>query len=160
MNSEERYNRWIDSTLPASERAALRDELAREGIEESERERVLEIGQLLRKHAPVLEHEDPFREQILDRIRTEQGRAPRPANDRSPGLSLVWSGLGLVTLAVLGFFVLIPKPWEHRAAPSEVYSVWSETDRVSAVALHTPDHSASVVWLDGLDYLPADHAVQ
>jgi len=160
MNSEERYNRWVDGLLAGSDTGPVPPELAREGIAGGERAEVRRVGELLRHHAPALEHPDVFREQILDRIRREQGRVNAPETRRGWSLPrLAWSGFGLVALAVLGFAALIPKPWHHPPA-SEIYGVWSEADRVSAVALRTPDHSASVVWLDGLDYLPADHAVQ
>jgi len=159
MNSEERYNRWIDDTLPDREHAALQSALAQQGISGTEREAVIATGKLLRQHVPAMEHADPFLEQILDRIRSERAANVRNSTRRPAGNSLAWSGFGFATLAVVGFFLLIPKPWTH-VPPSEVYSVWAESDAVSAVAVHTPDHSAFVVWLDGLDYIPADHAIQ
>jgi anti-sigma factor RsiW len=162
MNSEERYNRWIDGTLPDSERAALRADLAAAGIAETERDTVLRAGELLRRTAAPLEHADAFREQILDRIRSEVASDDRRASRSSrptPRFGLAWSGLTLVALAIIGFAFLIPKPWDQ-STQSEVYSVWSEADAVSAVAVHTPDHSASVVWLDGLEYIPSEHAIR
>ena len=159
MSFEERYNRWIDGLLDPADERALREELARRGIPADEAEAVRLTGDRLRAGAPALDHPDVFREQILDRIRHERAADTSAPPSGVPRFGLAWSGLGLVALAVLGFVALIPKPWHGPREPTEIYSLWTEADRVSAVAVRTPDRSGSVVWLDGLDYLPASHDV-
>ena len=161
MSFEDRYNRWVDGLLPESERERFLQELAARGIPESEREVVRLGGEALRAAAPPLSHGEAFTEQVLDRIRRE--RAGRSGADvRRPAIfGWAWSGAGLVAVALAGFLAFIPKPWHPTRSGSEVYSVWSESDPgLSAVAVLTADRSGSVLWVEGLEYLPASHAVR
>jgi hypothetical protein len=131
-----------------------------------ERESALKLGAFLRTHAsaPSLSNPDFFNLQLQQRIAAENPRpraAARP--EREAGISifsrLVWGGVFFLLLGGLSFYLTIP-----RSAPApdtsgyfaQVIETWPSDPGISATTVYNPRDNVTVLWLDGLDYVPGD----
>lgn len=173
---EERQTTWMDQTMPADERAAFEAELssAERNYLEQERAIVADLREGLRHHlaAPPLEAPDFFNHRIMQTIREEEAvsqPADTPAGEASESSfwhrlgRLAWLGAGAVALAVVLTASMIPRGGEH--APIDYSAqviqprVPADVDGISAVAFHSEESDLTVLWLDGLEYLPDTHAI-
>ncbi len=170
---EERYTAWIDGKLSGPELASFEREL--ETIPEAgdDKVSVQRLGDLLRRHseAPALSHEDFFSHQIMHRIAAESFAAP-PVARRWWSWSLpqlVGAGAASLLLAAVLFKTLIPI---ESTAPlgaatalypagsnyfAEIVDVRTSDPGISATTIYDIKDNVTVLWLDGLDYLPASY---
>jgi len=168
---EARYTAWIDGALPESEHAAFLAECQRHGISleqiEADRRQTRQLGDLLRRHAPStaaipIPHADFFNAQLLRRIEAE---TPKPR--KAPGLlwplrRLVWGGMTSLGVAALLFAGLV-FPTLHRPGPppeyyAQILNAQTADSTISAVAMYPKNENVTVLWIDGLDYVPAEKA--
>jgi hypothetical protein len=57
-------------------------------------------------------------------------------------------------LAFILYIVLIPKTPD---GDRQIVKAWSEDPRISATTVYDSDQNVTVVWLDGLDYVPGSY---
>lgn len=176
LSFEARYAAWMDGALPESEHAAFEAECARRGIApaqaEADRAAALRLGDLLRGHAKAaasrpIPHADFFNAEILHRIEAE---TPLPASDAAGDTShaslplffplrrLLWGGLGSLGAAALLFATLVFPTLDRVGPPPEYYAQVLKTadPAVSAVAMHPKEENVTVLWIEGLNYVPAE----
>lgn len=164
---EERFTAWVDGRLVGEELAAFEKELAAHPEAADERDAALKLRGLLREHpaAPVLSNADFFNLQLQQRIAAESPRAR--AADRGtwsfwtlPRLALA-GALSLVFAGVL-FKTLIPPSVTYDTAPyfAQVVEAWPADPGISASTVYSPEDNVTVLWLDGLDPIPASYQLQ
>jgi anti-sigma factor RsiW len=163
---EERYTAWIDGQLSGDELAAFEQELAAHPEATEDRLAAQKLGDLLRTHgvAPALSNADFFNLQLQQRIEAEMPR-PRVEPARSGGGAffwpisrLIWAGAACLGIAALLYRTTIPAP--KAAEPSnyfaQVVEAWPSDPSISATTVYSPEDNVTVLWLDGLDYMPSE----
>jgi hypothetical protein len=182
---EERFTAWIDGELRGEELAAFEQELLRHEDAMSERANAVKLGALLREHgaAPALTNEDFFNRSLMERIDSELPTIPvnhgETAGQRTWwGLpKLVWLGAACLVASMIILPLIVPNTRDQQAVKpgieplpfgdfstgdvyvAEVLEATSGDPVVSAVALHSDDNKMTVVWLDGLEYIPASNQI-
>ncbi|MEO7933340.1 MAG: hypothetical protein ABIT76_09300 [Chthoniobacterales bacterium] len=157
---EERYTAWLDDGLTGDDLTAFERELAEHGETLDAKKDTALFQTFFRVHlpTPALESPDFFNHSLMEKLKAAD---KKPA--ARPGWSfprLAWfGGLSLATALVL-FVAIIPKKSEthsQSAYIAQVISARSADPNISATAFQTdaaqPD-DMTVVWLDGLDYVP------
>jgi anti-sigma factor RsiW len=162
---EERFTAWVDGQLTGAELASFEKELAAHPDAAAERDSARQLGQLLRTHAtaPALGNADFFALQLQQRIAAE-APAPRhesPARGGSffwPLSRLVWAGAACLGIAGLLYQTMIPGPAARQPSDyfAQVVEAWPSAPGISATTLYNPQDNVTVLWLDGLDYMPGD----
>jgi len=167
---EEKYTAWVDGKL--SEEATTEFEKQLEALSEATTDRAdaHRLGDLLRRHgdAPKLTNADFFNHQVLHRIHSQEAATPGSASGRwwrwtVPRLAT--AGALLLLVAVAMFKMLIPSgPNGHdKNGPpyfAEIVDLWPADPSISATTVYTPQDNVTVVWLEGLDYLPASYVLE
>lgn len=166
---EERFTAWVDRELTDQELAAFERELATHPEAAAEREAALKLGELLREHpsAPTLTNADFFNLQLQQRIAAETPRVRDPA---APAAAwsfwrlprLVWAGALSLLVAGALYTVLIPPAVSYDKAPyfAQVVEAWPADASISATTVYDPQDNVTVLWLDGLDPIPASYQLQ
>ncbi len=164
---EERFTAWVDGQLTGPDLAAFEKELAAHPEAVTERADAQKIGDLLRaQSAPPLGNADFFNHQLMQRIAAETPRAAEPVKARAWFWSLPRLALaGAACLVVAGglFKTLIPAavaPGEKSKYYAQIVEAWPADPSISATTVYNPDDNVTVVWLDGLDYIPASYALK
>ena len=169
---EARYTAWLDGALPESEIDAFEAECERRGIvpAETETDRLATqlLGGLLRRHAEAtasrpVPHADFFNAEILRQIEAETPRpavAPRRGFLFQPLRRLIWSGVASLGAATLLFAALVLPALNRTGPPPEYYAQVLKTDdpAISAVAMRPKDENVTILWIDGLNYVPTEKA--
>ncbi len=163
---EEQSTAWVDGKLTGKELAEFEKQLAERPEAAAEKDEALRLGNFLRAHptAPNLGNGDFFNHQIMQRIAAE---TPRPAENKRAAF---WS---LPRLALAGAFCLatalalykttIPTDAPSSEEPkyfAQVVEAWPADPSISATTVYDPADNVTVVWLDGLDYIPATYALK
>lgn len=165
---EEKFTAWIDGTLPAPELADFERELSARPDAESERFAAKRLGGLLREHmgTPRLSNEDFFNHQLMQRIEAEQPREERaPLRTHFWTLPrMAWTGALCMVLAAALYRVTVPKTQKQVASSQQyvasILNAHADDPDVSATAYHDQDENVTVLWLDGLNYIPADRKLK
>lgn len=162
---EERYTAWVDGQLAGEALAAFEKELSAHPEAAADRAAARKLGDLLRSHAtaPALSNADFFNLQLQQRIEAETPR-PRVEPARGSGsfflpLSrFIWAGAASLGIAALLFKTLIPAPQGPAAANyfAQVVEAWPSDPSISATTVYDPKDNVTVLWLDGLDYMPSE----
>ena len=162
---EELHCAWMDGQLAPAEAAAFEARLREEGLNpEEERKGVLQLRTLLREHgkAPAMENPEFFNHQVLSEIRRGSESATKPARIHGVfGWSLgrmAWAGAGLVAGALLLFRFAVPQPVQETTGSAYLAQILDAKggEGISATALHDEKQDVTVLWLDGLEYIPDD----
>lgn len=157
---EERHTAWLDGALTGDAQTAFERELEERGEPVSEKAEFEKFQAFFRENstAPTLESADFFNHSLLEKLTELEKKQPAAAGWSFP--KLAWfGGLSIATALVL-FIAIIPKKSEthsQSAYIAQVISARSADPQISATAFQTnPAQSddISVVWLDGLDYVP------
>lgn len=180
---EERWTAWVDGQLSGEELAEFEKELAQRHKDAAlEREGALKLGAFLREHgsAPPLTNEDFFNNQLMERVYTELPTRPAAAGEKEQGTwwglpRMVWAGAACLVAAMLILPLLAPResrengvakevapegtPLEEDTYFAEVLESHTGNPQVSVTAFHSEENDLTVVWLDGLDYLPANSEI-
>jgi hypothetical protein len=139
--------------------------------------------------APPLTNEDFFNRSLMERIYAERPTVPLRSGEAVEqktwwGLpKLVWVGGACLAASMIILPLIVPVHRDHDTAKTEidtqtgneatpfggngtgdayvaeVLEATSGDPSVSAVALHLDDNKVTVVWLDGLDYIPASNQI-
>ena len=162
---EERYTAWVDGQLSGDALVAFEKELAAHPEAAADRTDVRKLGDLLRTHAtaPALANADFFNLQLQQRIDAETPR-PRVEPARGGGAffwpisRLIWAGAACLGLAALLYQALIPAPSVAEASTyfAQVVEAWPSDPSISATTVYNSRDNVTVLWLDGLDYMPSE----
>lgn len=178
---EERYTAWIDGRLEGADLHAFEQELADRPDAEADRRDAHRLGDLLRRHAsaPALTHADFFSAQLAEKIAFDERRAAPPA--RRFGFSwllphLAWGGVCCLLLSFVVYREWVAPSQRTVSARSRSTPVGGEIISASynahvlqsqpgdpgiyATPVHSKKDGVTVLWLDGLDYLPASYQLQ
>lgn len=152
-NFESRFNRWLDGSLDEDERLAFEATLDDETLRAAKMWPTLRST--LRQSASEipLPHPDFLNSQILREIAREIPPRPRAGLAR-----LAWAGAFCVLTAAVLTAIFLPR--DIRDISTTVVSAAPAKPSVSASSFQTPGGKSSVIWLDGVDYIPADERVQ
>lgn len=163
---EEKYTLWIDGKLTGNQLEQFEAELAERNVDaEQEKAEVAKIGGLLRAHlkAPALTNADFFNHQILQQIEAERPKtAPAAQKRRFEWLlsRLFWAGATCLLISFGLYVTFIASAPRSGPAQIDYYAqiLNTQTDDpdISAVAFHSKKDDVTVLWLDGLDYVPAE----
>ena len=164
---EERFTAWVDGQFTGPELAEFEKELATHPEAAAERAEARKLGDLLREQtAPKLGNADFFNHQLMQRIAAEMPRATEPVKARGWGWSLprlAFAGAACLVIAGGLFKTLIPaavSPGEKSKYYAQVVEAWPADPSISATTVYNPTDNVTVVWLDGLDYIPATYALK
>lgn len=169
---EEKYTAWVDGKLAGAELAGFEREL--QGVSDAQADKLAahRLGDLLRAHARdavPLRNADFFNHQLLGRIaagasRESGGAKPRHALDFWTLPRMAWSGAACLAVAAVLYFAAVPRTGRQVAQNQEYVAkiLNSQTDdpAITATAYHDKEQNVTVLWLDGLDYLPAQHKLK
>jgi anti-sigma factor RsiW len=166
---EERFTAWVDGQLHGDALVAFEKELESHPEAAGERAAAVKIGALLRTHAtaPALSNADFFNLQLQQRIEAEMPR-PRHVRPESGAAGfwsfsrLIWTGAACLVIAGVLFRTTIPTT--EAPVPSnyfaQVVEAWPSDPSISATTVYNPQDNVTVLWLDGLDYMPGDQLAQ
>lgn len=170
-NFEENYIRWLDGDLPVSLRVGFEQELKNRGIPLSEQAGQIRLGSKLKEYLGAdseLQNADFFNHRIMERIRRDEAASAPGTASRQPagwfGLSrfarLAWAGV--FCMAVAAALIMMLRPFNNPPAPVATRVLQAEpyADGVAATILPARENQYAVIWLDGLDYIPAEHTIQ
>ena len=164
---EERFTAWVDGQLTGSDLADFEKELAAHPEAAAGRAEARKLGDLLRAQpVPKLGNADFFNHQLMQRIAAETPRAAEPVQARAWFWSLPRLAFaGAACLAVAGglFKTLIPAglpPGAKSDYYAEVVELWPGDPSISACTVYDPKDNVTVVWLEGLDFIPATYALK
>jgi hypothetical protein len=160
---EEKFTEWIDGRLSGRELEAFEVELAKIENAGDEKEDALKLGELLRDHyeAPGLNNADFFNHQLMQRIAAETAAAPAKRSPMFLTLPwLAWAGAFCLGMVAAIYFAVVPKgPVEYssgREYVAQILDAQTGDPAITATTIHSKDNKLTVLWLDGLDYLPSD----
>ncbi len=164
---EERFTAWVDGQLAGRELADFEKELAAHPEAADERAGARKLGDLLRTPpVPKMGNEDFFNHQLMERIAAETPRAAEPVQARASFWSLprlVLAGAACLLIAGGLFKALIPAglpPGAKSDYYAEVVELWPGDPSISACTVYDPKENVTVVWLEGLDYIPPTYALK
>jgi len=164
---EERFTAWLDHQLPEIERTAFEQELIKRGFAgASERHSADRLLALLREHSrsPDLRNAEFFHHQLRHRMAQEEAPAPETTQRRAwwslPRLA--FGGAVCLFIAAMFFAAFIPRGAAEDRSPyfAEVIDARPLSAGISADTIYTARDNVTVVWLDGLEYLPASYQLQ
>ena len=170
---EETYTLWLDGQLGPAENAAFEKQMGERGLDPAaERASGETLHRLLGQNsvAPELKHADFFNRQLLYRIEQEQRSSTQPDAEVAGFWrwlilpKIAWAGLACLLIAGVMYKAMIPTGTISSLEKSTYFAtvVDSRTvdPSVSANTVYDPKDNITVLWIDGLDYLPADYALQ
>src|SRR5207302_11449380 len=111
---------------------------------------------------------DFFNHQLMQQIEAGQPRTPQ-REKRVWSLwtlsRMAWAGACCIALATALYFAAgIPKSAQQTAEGEEyvakVLSTQTDDTDITATAFHSKENNATVIWLDGLDYIPEDYKLK
>jgi hypothetical protein len=163
---EEKFTAWVDGKLSGEELEAFEKELSAHPEAGKDKGDALKIRALLRQHStvPRLTNPDFFNYQLMERIAVETRRQAAPAERRAffwPLRRLVLAGGFSLAFAFVLFLLLIPKTPDGDQKShyfAQIVETWTEDPKITATAVYDSDQNVTVVWLDGLDYVPGSYA--
>lgn len=153
-NFESRFNRWLDGSLDEDERLAFEATLDEETLRAAKLWPALRST--LRQSASEipLPHPDFLNSQILREIERDYREKPSSAMLAR----LVWAGACCMLAAAVLTAIFLPR--DTRDSSTTVVSASPANPSVSASAFQVPGGKSSVIWLNGIDHIPANERVQ
>lgn len=165
---EENYTGWVDGKLHGAELAAFEQELGSLGEASADKRSAAGLGALLRLHcrAPELNNPEFFNHQLLQRIESEgpvrkEAQIQKAFWARWSFAQVAWSGLASLLVAGAMFELMIPP--KNPAPPSyfaQIVDARSLDKNISVSTVYSPKDNLTLLWVDGLDYLPDSYKLQ
>ncbi len=162
---EEKFTAWVDGQLKGRELAEFEAELSNVNEAELDKIAARNVGNLLRGHgrAPELQNADFFNHQLMRQIEADQ---PKPAAARAE--KRAWFSWSLSRMALAGalsiavafglYEIMIPQQPLQKPAQSQgivqIITTKGGDEGISAVAYQSRRNDVTVLWLDGLKYIP------
>jgi hypothetical protein len=166
---EEKWTAWLDGQLGGKELIEFEASIQDKAAAEAEKRDVQKLGALLKKElgAQVLQNEEFFSHQLHERIEYAAAAQGRPDGGARwwnvP--RLVWAGAtSLAIFAVFTFFVMRekapdkPSPYLTQILNARVDPVVSPN--ATTAVFETKKDKVTVLWVEGLQSLPADYAAK
>jgi hypothetical protein len=170
---EEKWTAWLDGQLKGKELVEFEASLPDKTVAEAEKEDAHKLGALLKEqlgaHAIGMENEDFFSHQLSERI----ARESQPARQTVPAIStwwtvrrLVWTGAASLALFLICalFLVREQKPAEPSQYLTQILSARIDpavSPNATISMFETKqDNKVTVLWVEGLQSLPADYAAK
>ena len=155
--------RWLDNELSPAERTRFEAMLAADPALRAEAESMKQLGEALRANVEFereVPHADFFNSQIQEAITADQ-RAQARGRGRAAGAAswLDWlrsplTLAGAAAVVLLGVFLL------RRDGPhTQILSLYAPNTAVVAAVSYHDDAQATVLLLEGLEAIPADHNI-
>jgi hypothetical protein len=170
---EETFTLWLDGRLSLADAEAFEKQMRDRGLDPAaERASGEKLHRLLHENgpAPMMKHTEFFNRQLLYRIEQEQRAETKPEAASVSfwrWLSLpkiAWAGLACLLIAGVMYKTMIPTsgsgPLDQSPYFATVVDSRTFDPGVSANTVYDPRDNITVLWIDGLDYLPADYALQ
>ena len=179
---EERYTAWIDGKLAGAELAAFERELRDHPEAQEDKREAERIGNLLRRYAaaPSLTNADFFNNQLMARVTAEERRPARREPFAWPLPHLAWAGICCLLVAFAFSKAVLPfaapphpgkeiadfmTPTPEPIGSEEPYNVQvldagSSDPKVSVSTVQSSEDHVTVLWVDGLDYVPAKYRLE
>lgn len=164
---EERFTAWVDGQLVGEELVAFERELEAHPEALQERDEVLKLQRFLRTHPPTspFSNADFFNLQLQERIAAEDRQVRRPERQRAifwrlPRLA--WAGACSLGIAALLYKTMVPETVAPQQEPyfAQVVEAWPADPGISATTVYNPQDNVTVLWLEGLEPLPASYQLQ
>lgn len=151
---EEKLTRYVDGLLSPEEAAAFEREHPEAIAERSVTQR---LSQTLRTHteAPSLQHADFFNHQILREI-----EPPHPVTrpSRWSLFRLTLAGATCLLVAFATFRMLVPAKSPPRPYLAQIMNIKAGDPGLSADVIESD--GMTVVWMEGLDFLPDTYTLE
>ncbi len=166
---EEKWTAWLDGQLAGKELIEFEASMQDKAAADAEKRDAQKLGALLKKElgAQVLQNEEFFSHQLHERIACATAAQGRPAG-RARWWSLprmAWAGAtSLAIFAVFTFFVMReaapdkPSPYLTQILNAKVDPVVSPN--ATTTVFETKNDKVTVLWVEGLQSLPADYAAK
>jgi anti-sigma factor RsiW len=166
---EEKWTAWLDGELTGKELEEFEASLPDRAAAEAEKRSAQKLGALLKQElgAEVLRNEEFFSHQIRERIAREQGTRDRARGRRTwwtvPRLALS-GAISLALFMLCAVFVMR----DRNPAEQSQYLTQILNARVDATVspnatisiFETKEDKVTVLWVEGLQSLPADYAAK
>lgn len=162
---EEQFTAWVDGQLKGAELTEFEQHLSAHPEAVRDKDEALRLREFLRTHptAPKLDNPDFFNHQLMQRIAAETPRAVEEKRTSFWSVArLAWAGAFCLALAFALFKVMIPvgtPPGSDSKYFAQVVEAWPSDPSISATTVYNPEDNVTVVWLDGLEYIPATYAL-
>lgn len=168
---EEKWTAWVDDQLTGRELEEFEASLPDKAAAEAEKQSAKQLGSLLRQQAAAvaLSNADFFNLQLRERLEREN----RPARSAGEPIKtgwwtirrLLWSGAASLAVFVICAVIVVhnkPAP-EHSEYLTQIlnYRVDPAVSPNATITLfEKKDEHVTVLWVDGLQSLPADYAAK
>jgi hypothetical protein len=161
--------RWLDGEMTDSEIAAFEARLKDDPLLSKEADELRALNSAIREHLPAemqVPHSDFFNSQIQVRITQmdlDKSRRKESGNQSLAVTLLTWlrhpwsATAGAVAIAILGFVLM--RPETESSGHSLILSSYTPGLGVEASTYHHIEADATVLILDGLEDVPADHKI-
>jgi hypothetical protein len=168
---EEKWTAWIDDRLTGRELEEFEASLPDRAAAEAEKRSAKQLGALLRSDAAAvaLTNADFFSHQLRERLDRESKPAHSTADAISSGWwtirRLLWSGAASLAIFVVCAVIVVhnkPAP-EHSEYLTQIlnYRVDPAVSPNATITLfEKKNEHVTVLWVDGLQSLPADYAAK
>jgi hypothetical protein len=169
---EEKWTAWLDGELKGTELAQFEASLPDKATAEAEKEDAHKLGALLKQqlgaHAVAMDNEEFFSHQLSERI----ARESRPPRQPVPFVStwwtvrrLFWAGAASLALFLICalFVVREQKPTEQSQYLTQILSARVDpavSPNATISMFETKQDKVTVLWVEGLQSLPADYAAK
>lgn len=163
---DEQFTAWLDGQLPPAERAAFEQKLAEQGFDPGAEQRsATALRKLLREHSgtPELRNGEFFNHQLRYRLKQDEPARAASAPSRMWSLPrLAFAGALCLLVAAILFQLAIPRGSTIDRSPyfAEVIDARPGAAGITADTVYTPEDNVTIIWLEGLDSLPADYQLQ
>lgn len=161
---EERYTAWVDGELNADELQRFEAELAAHPDATTDRDGAHKLGNLLREFggAPALGNAEFFNHQLLASIEADQVPARRADGKGFSWSFGRWGWIGAAACAAVMAVALSQSLFPPKSPPymAQIIEAEATEDNLWVTAVHSDAAEVTVLWVDGLEYLPASYQLQ
>jgi hypothetical protein len=169
---EEKWTAWLDGELRGQELAEFEASLPDRAGAEAEKLEAQKLGALLREQLPAraMGNEDFFSHQLRERIEREGASETAPTRVSRPRFSwsigrLVWAGAtALALFFVCTFFVMRSKePADQSQYLSQILNARVDpvvSPYATVSMFQAKEDKVTVLWVEGLQSLPAEYAAK
>jgi hypothetical protein len=164
---EEQFTAWVDGKLAGAELAEFEKTLRPEHL--TERESARRLRSFLREHAaaaPAIPNAEFLNHQLAQRIAAEEKPKPDAPARRTwhwtlPRMAWAGAACGAVVLALYLTTIRhsLQPPLTESEYLAQVLDTRTGDPAISATAFHSQENDLTVIWLDGLTYLPGEYGL-
>ena len=167
---EEKWTAWLDGELSGKELVEFEASLPDKAAAEAEKHDTHKLGALLKEQlgAHALSNEDFFSHQLRERIGRENGPSREPSLEVSTSWTvrrLFLTGVASLALFVICAVVVIrdKNPGEQSQYLTQILNARVDpavSPNATISMFETKEDKVTVLWVEGLQSLPADYAAK